>query len=152
MKNGCKFRRKHSMILQSNPCDKNLTPRTRRPQRWGKTKLSISKTSAPFSDGFLWRVLCIPLRPSRPLRDARILSSAWIRFRACLKSLRSECGPSSATAMANEQVPPVSSMPFAVPHCCARGRAHSVRIWFRATVYFQTGSQSSLRLLHSPRA
>ena len=48
--------------------------------------------------------------------------------------------PSSATAMSNEQVLSVSPMPFAVPRCCARGRAHSVRIWFHATVYFQIRS------------
>ena len=49
--------------------------------------------------------------------------------------------PSSATAMSNEQALAVSPMPFAVPRCCTRGRAHSVRICFHAALHFQTGSQ-----------
>ena len=32
--------------------DKNLTPRTQRPQRWGGTKFSVSKTGASFRDSF----------------------------------------------------------------------------------------------------
>ena len=59
---------------------KNLTPRTRRPQRWGEDKFLISKTGASFSDDFSEQVLCIPLRTSRPLREAIKLSSAWIRL------------------------------------------------------------------------
>ena len=49
--------------------------------------------------------------------------------------------PSSATAMSNEQSLPVSPTPFAVSRCCARGRAHSVRICSHAKVCFQTDSK-----------
>ena len=44
--------------------------------------------------------------------------------------------------MSNEQSLSVSPMPFAVSRCCARGRAHSVRICFHAKTHFQTGSKS----------
>ena len=123
--------------LSRNDSVKNLTPRTRRTRRWGETKFSISKADASFGDELPKQDLYFPLRSSRTLREARKLSTAWIRLRACLrmrfgvKPNSDGVRPSSGAATWHCERHWRNREHLLVGHCCGRGRPHSERWLFR---------------------